>query len=136
MEYPLYVTHNFLFCFQDSLFVFNFRQFEYNISQYDWVFFFFSVGDFSVFMLFSQIWKLFFFSHYFFKVLFHFLSFSSLEILIMCIFIPVTAFCKALSRSVLSCILFCVHSSQWFQMPCLQVFWFFLLPNQFGVECI
>ena len=53
----------------------------------------------------------FFFNCYFFKVLFHFLSFSSLEILIMCVFIPVISFCKVLSHSVLSFILFCFHSS-------------------------
>ena len=53
----------------------------------------------------------FFFYCYFFKVLFHFLSFSSLEILIMCVFIPVISFCKVLSHSVLCFILFCFHSS-------------------------
>lgn len=111
MEYPLYMTNNFLFCFQDSLFVFNFRQFEYNMSQYDSGFFQLEIFQFLVSMLFSQIWVFFFFFNcYFFKVLFHFLS-SSLEIVIMCVFIPVTSFCKVLSHSVLSFILFCFHSS-------------------------
>ena len=105
------MTNNFLFCFQGSLFVFNFRQFEYNMSQYDSGFFKLEIFQFLVSMLFSQIWDFFFFYCYFFKVLFHFLSFSSLEILIMCVLIPVISFCKVLSHSVLSFILFCFHSS-------------------------